>query len=316
MKDLEDSRFPWITSRIDLAGMLGAVAAFLATVLLSLLWGPLFIVGLVALIGVILATRTVDRTSPPDANAIVAPVDGVLTSISEGLPPAELRLPGGDYVRLRVASSPASPNSIHAPMAGEILSLIEEAGDSSVRFARQPDEAGLANAYFTIGSGSERVGVRVVTGGFGPRLDVTAEAGDPVRTGRNIGVRRLGGWCDIWLPADCELAVWTGMSLKGAETRLVHPGSGVRTRKSDESEAAPEEAEPFKMPVLDPEGEDDDTAAASPQGQSGEPDTATTEDDENEASESSEDDGIVKDASEQFARLRKQVESSKRDNED
>ena len=106
------------------------------------------------------------------------------------------------------------------------------------------------------------------------------------------------------------------MSLKGAETRLVQPGADTRNWESEESEATPEEAEPFQMPVLDPEGEDDDTAAASPQGQSGEPDTATTEDDENEASESSEDDGIVKDASEQFARLRKQVESSKRDNED
>ncbi len=316
MKDLENSRFPWVTSRIDLAGMLGTVAAFLATVLLSLLWGPLFIIGLVALIGVILATRTVDRTSPPNANAIVAPVDGVLTSISEGLPPAELRLPGGDYVRLRVASSPASPNSIHAPMAGEILSLIEEAGDSSVRFARQPDEAGLANAYFTIGSGSERVGVRVVTGGFGPRLDVTAEAGDPVRTGRNIGVRRLGGWCDIWLPSDCELAVWTGMSLKGAETRLVQPGADTRNWESEESEATPEEAEPFQMPALDPDSDEDDTPSEPLLDQPEELDTAASEDDEKKASGSSEDDGVVKDASEQFARLRKQVESSKRDNED
>jgi len=311
-KDLENRRFPWALSRIDMAGMLGAVAAFFVMVLLSLVWGPLFLIGLAGLALVIFATRGAERAPPPDAEAVVSPVDGVVTSITSGLPPAELRLDGSDYVRVRIASAPTSTNTVHSPMAGEILSLIEEAGDSSVRLAREPDEMGLASAYFTIGSGTAKVGVRVVTGGLGPRLDIIAEAGDPVRVGREIGVRHLGGWCDVWLPEDASLAVWPGMTLRGAETRLVSAkaeamsGAGMSSPMRDETV-------PFEMPSLDDE---EDASSASELEEA----SSTAEEEpslevqapDNDTPDEIEEDGVVKDASEQFERLRKKVQDAKK----
>lgn len=312
--DLERRRFPWALTRIELWGLVGAVGALFVAILLGAIWGPLFLVGLFLAAVSLLAFRTSERAPPNDADAIVSPVDGIVTSISDELPPAELRLSGGDFLRIRIASSPASTVSVHAPMTGEIQSLIEEAGDPNTRFAQNPDEVGLASAYAVFSSGDQRVGIRAVTGGLGPRLDITSEAGDPVRVGREIGYRRLGGWCDVWVPNGLPIAVWPGMSLKAAETRLVFPSS-IDGKKGGTQDSTSEDAEPFVMPEL----ETDDSASAPVEAKTSEPvaddeekpDETKTEDAVEEKGPSEKDEGTVKDASEQFARLREKVESAK-----
>jgi len=67
-------------------------------------------------------------------------------------------------------------------------------------------------------SGLRAVGMRLATGGLGPRLEVVNEAGDAVRLGRNIGTLRLGGWCDLYLPSDVAVIPRPGQTLVCAET--------------------------------------------------------------------------------------------------
>ncbi|MEM6947927.1 MAG: hypothetical protein AAF486_07535, partial [Pseudomonadota bacterium] len=175
------------------------------------------------------------------------------------------------------------------------------------------DEAGLAQAFVTFSRGVVPLGVRVAAGGLGPRLDITAEAGDSVRVGRLIGVRRLGGWCDVWLPGNAGVAVWPGMTLKGAETQL--------TRSSGEGAAAPApeaEAEPFPMPTLDDLGSEavlDDSADAEEAADA----TTETPEEKSQPAETSGDEESKSgsgDASEQFERLRKKVEAQRKDSAD
>ena len=284
-EDIDRKRFPGALTRFDIAGLVGAIAAFIIGALLGLFWSPLFLLGIVGAAVILLASRHAIRTPPPEADAIVSPVDGVLVSISTHMVcPAELRMDARDLVCLRIASSPASTNTVHAPMAGEIVSLIEEAGDTSVRTASDPDAGGLAAAYVTITSGGSQIGLRVATGGLGPRLEMQREAGDPVRVGRVIGIRRLGGWCDVWLDADLKLAVWPGMSLKAAETRLVLPASdSIMTGRPIRDEDVEEDTDPFEMPDLDEGDEPDDLDPPKTPEES---------------------------ASRQFSRLRKRVEKS------
>lgn len=262
-EDLERKRMPWARFGFDLEGLVGAVAAWLLGVLLGLLWDPLIWIGVIAAVIILAATRYSKRTAPPRMDAIVSPVDGVLVSIEELDPPAELRLGGGLFTRLRISSSPASMNRIHSPMAGEVSSLIEEAGEQSVVVASQPDMSGLEQSFLTLRSGSERVGIRVACAAFGPRMEIDVEMGDPVRLGRKIGVRRLGGWCDVWLNPAYTLAVWPGMSLRAGETELVGQraasdwGSAQTPRGQAEAPEEPEADEPFVIPEATVEDEDE-----------------------------------------------------------
>lgn len=226
MSETETRKHPkkrvWALTRFDLEGIVGAAAAFVAGILLGWLWDPLFWLGFSAAGFILLATRTQGRTPPGLANLVVSPCDGVVHSIVRALPPTELRLSGGERLRLRIASSPVSTNTLHACITGEIDSVILEEPDSSVIVASQPDIAGLAVAHITLAGPDQKVGCTVATGGFGPRLEMTSEPGDPVRLGRVIGKRRLGGWCDVYLAVDAKLHVIEGQSLIGAETVLCH----------------------------------------------------------------------------------------------
>lgn len=210
----------WARTGFDLEGIVGALAAWLVGLLLGWLWGPLFWVGAVAAIIILLATRKQSRTAPDAANLVVAPCDGVVHSIAKAHPPTELRLGGGERTRVRISSAPTSTNPIHAPITGEVASVVMEEPNPAVITASHPDLPGLAVAHFTLESLGQSIGCTVATGGFGPRLEMMSEPGDPVRAGRVIGKRRLGGWCDIYLADDARLLVSAGQTLVGSETVL------------------------------------------------------------------------------------------------
>jgi len=210
----------WARTQFDLEGIVGALAAWLVGLLLGWLWSPLFWIGAGFAILILLATRKQTRMSPETAGLVIAPCDGVVHSVERALPPSELRMEGGERVRIRVASSPFSTNPVYAAMTGEVASLIVEEPDSSVILASQADLAGLAVAHITLESLGQIIGCSVATGGFGPRLEMMSEAGDPVRAGRVIGKRRLGGWCDVYLPADMAVSVLVGQTLIGGESVL------------------------------------------------------------------------------------------------
>ena len=69
------------------------VAAFLAAaVLLGLLWGPLFWLGLLATAWCAYFFRDPVRVTPDDPALIVSPADGLVVTTAERVPPPELEL--------------------------------------------------------------------------------------------------------------------------------------------------------------------------------------------------------------------------------
>ncbi|MEL6259296.1 MAG: hypothetical protein AAFQ67_09590, partial [Pseudomonadota bacterium] len=107
-----------------------------------------------------------------------------------------------------------------APINGVITDLVAETGESSVIIANEPDAAGLETCHLTIAGAQGRVGLRLALGGFGPRLDIDLMPDDQVKAGHKIGVRRLGGWTDVYLPVRAQTPLLVGQTLVGAETIL------------------------------------------------------------------------------------------------
>lgn len=213
---------PWFQTSFDLEGLgFGGLALVLAIICGGIPWvGPLLsFVFWVAFAGILLASRKADRTSPSGNELVLAPVDGVIADITSVSPPRELRWDTQEVKRVRISSSPMTVNDVRAPLTGNVESFIEEAGAPSA-LALKPDNPELREAFILFSSEDNVAGVRVATGGLGPRLDIDLEAGDGVRSGRVIGVRRLGGWCDVFLPIDADVSLEVGMSVIGGETVL------------------------------------------------------------------------------------------------
>ena len=295
-KDFSRESFPWLRGGFDLEGYVGAVAALLVGILLGYVISLLFWIGFIAAVVILFATRTAERTAPEAEDLIVAPTDGIVVSVSGATPPDELRLDGADWTRVRVSIGPTMTNGIHAPMDGAIDHIIRETGDPAAFAAMKPDRPGLAVAYVSLQSGARGVGMRFATGGLGPRLEVVSEAGDAVRLGRNIGTLRLGGWCDLYIPASVKVLPTPGQTLIGSETILGRfGGETAHTVKPDVAEASPEPEE--EAPI---EGEPviDEADELTLEALDGAPE-ATKEEDE--------------DVSEMFARLRKEAKKMQDD---
>ncbi|MEO0607487.1 MAG: phosphatidylserine decarboxylase [Pseudomonadota bacterium] len=298
-QDFSQKSFPWLRSGFDLEGYVGALAAWLVGILLGILWGPLFWIGFVAAIIILFATRTAERTSPEAEGLIIAPTDGVVVSVGGATPPDELRLDGARWTRVRVAIGPTKTNGIHAPMDGAIDHVISEIGDPAAFAAMRPDRPGLTVAFVSLVSGDRAVGLRLATGGLGPRLEIANEAGDAVRLGRNIGTLRMGGWCDLYVPAGVDVLPLPGQTLIGAETIIARfDGADVEASKSDGSET-PREIEAEPEPEPDPEPTD-------------EAETVIEEEDELTLEELTGEDATPdadeeEDISEMFARLRQEA---------
>ncbi len=261
--DLSRKTLPWLRSGFDIEGYVGALAAWLVGILLGLIWGPLFWIGFIAAIVILFATRTAERTPPVGDGLLVAPCDGMVVSIAGANPPDELRLEGSGWTRVRVSVGPTKTNGIHAPIDGAIDHVIRETGDPAAFAATKVERPGLATAYVALESGSRSTGMRLATGGLGPRLEIDNEAGDAVRLGRLIGTMRLGGWCDIYVPEAAGITVITGQTLIGAETVIARfdGTETVFTAPAPEAISAPAP----ETATAEPEAEDekDDTDPVS-----------------------------------------------------
>ena len=235
-EEAERQSLPWMIAGFDWEAVAAAAGAFLAALLLGWIWAPLFWIGFAAMAIALAAGRWSKRTPPDLAYGVVAPCDGVVVSVGYGDAPAALRLKGESLVRVRIASSPVSTNKLYAPMAGgvEIVSL--QQGEARQPFALKADEDGLTRAFITFESQGEQAGVVLTTGGLGPRIELAVDHGDVVRLGRSFGTRRLGGWCDVYLPADIRTHVWAGQTLTGGETVIAHFRSSVE-EEFEEAEA-------------------------------------------------------------------------------
>ena len=264
MDDLEHKSTPWLNGGFDIEGVVAAFAVFLGALLLGWLWAPLFWLGFIAFVAVLLATRWAGRTPPAMASAIVAPCDGIVASVTPMEAPAELRMNDSRVTRVRISSAPVSTNKVYTPISGSLEHVALEAGDSSIPIAMRPDDEGLARAWLCFESQGQQVGIRLASGGFGPRIDIEMNAGDIARLGKPCGTRRLGGWCDLYIPASAGQLIWPGQTLVGGETVI----GRLRTDTEEddfedafeierEAAAGVAEEDPFDPVIADDDEEDE-----------------------------------------------------------
>ena len=239
---------PWYRTKFDLEGLgFGALALALAIIVggIDYVGGFLSLIFWISFVVILFASRDAERTSPEGAKLVLAPCDGVITDITTVAPPREVRWDTPEVLRIRLSTAPFSVNGIRSPLTGNVESFVEEAGAPS-SISLDPDNSDLREAYLLVSGEDGVVGMRLVTGGLGPRLDIDLETGDAVRAGRKIGVRRLGGWCDVYLPLGSPVSLLVGMSVIGGETIMTSLDNVV----SDYVAAEPETEESVTPEVI------------------------------------------------------------------
>jgi phosphatidylserine decarboxylase len=205
--------------KIDPDGRPYVLGALVVALILGVVWWPLFLIALTPVFLSIVAFRDPDRVTFDADGIVVAPVDGRAVDIDQADPPADLRLPPGDYVRVRIQSSPFCVSTLRAPAAGQI-SVLEVRRGKWAHLALEADAAENGQLLLTVRGDRHCLGAVVSAGGFAPRFFPDAEAGRRVALGARLGQRIFGGWCDLFMPVQMAAQIVEGMSIIAGETVL------------------------------------------------------------------------------------------------
>ncbi|WP_011580318.1 MULTISPECIES: phosphatidylserine decarboxylase [Chelativorans] len=202
------------------------IAAFgIGSVILGLLWEPLFWIGLLLTAWCAYFFRDPQRITPVDDRLVIAPADGIVSSVGPALPPPELGL-SGEFTRVSVFMNVFSCHINRAPVRGRI-SLIEHRPGKFLN--ADLDKASMENERnsLIIESPYGPVAVVQIAGLIARRIVCWAEAPGEISVGERFGLIRFGSRVDVYLPREARPRVAVGQVSVGGETIIAEFGSNA-----------------------------------------------------------------------------------------
>ena len=198
--------------------------AGVATILLTMIWLPLGCIALGLMAWLRYTLRTPSREVPDITGAVLAPADGLIIEISEGEvdPPAGTDMGRGHRVTIRTGLADAHLQ--RSPVAGRITDnfLIPGLfrGIDDIALARRDNERREITMMVegdADGPGSRLLVVQIGTA-TARQLVCRHGPGKYLPAGAPLGMPRIGGMTDLFLPTGSQLTVRPGQSVVAGET--------------------------------------------------------------------------------------------------
>jgi phosphatidylserine decarboxylase len=171
------------------------------------------------------------RTTPKGDNLVVAPADGMITMISEVLPPAELGGEGGlglePMTRVSIFMSVFDVHINRAPIAGKISRVVYIAGKFLNADLDKASEENERQHILVEGAEGVRIGFTQIAGLVARRIVPWVKPGDFVAAGQRVGLIRFGSRVDVFLPAGTRPKILLGQRTVAGETIIAELGDAT-----------------------------------------------------------------------------------------
>ena len=202
------------------------VAFFAVSIILGLLWQPLFWVGLVLTLWCVYFFRDPERLVPQNADQAISPADGKISLITMGVPPAELGLSSEpmlqDFGLHECVQLPCEPGA-DARYDDHIVHRDGKFLNADLDKASEENERnGLV-----IDTVHGRIGVVQVAGLVARRIVCWARPDSPLEAGERFGLIRFGSRLDVYLPEGFTPRVTVGQTAIAGETVLADFGGAA-----------------------------------------------------------------------------------------
>jgi phosphatidylserine decarboxylase len=148
--------------------------------------------------------RDPDRTPPATAGAIVAPADGRVTAVREGVDDPFVG-PGREVV---IFLSPLDVHVNRAAIGGRVVSVTRTPG--GFRPAYRPDAEENQRVAIALEGETGRVLMRQVVGVLARRIVCRVREGDRLAVGERFGMIKFGSRMDVVMPARARVLVKPG----------------------------------------------------------------------------------------------------------
>lgn len=187
---------------------------------LSILWSVFGWIGLIATGWCIYFFRDPNRVTPMREGLIVSPADGVIQTITKGVPPSELDLGVNERTRISIFLNVFDVHVNRIPIEGSISKLSYHTGKF---FNAALDKASTENERQSIKLTTPdglTIGIVQIAGLVARRILCDLKEGQSVKTGERFGIIRFGSRVDVYLPPDATPLVIVGQRSVGGETIL------------------------------------------------------------------------------------------------
>ena len=203
---------------INRAGWPFIGAAVAGAVLLSLLWVPLFWLGLLVAAFCTYFFRDPDRIIPVRAGLVVSPADGLVSAVEPAAPPPELGMGEGLRPRVSIFLSVFDVHINRVPADGTISALAYRKGTFvNAAFDKASEENERQSVRMTLPDGRDIAFVQIA-GLIARRIVCDLVQGQGVRAGERFGLIRFGSRTDVYLPEGVAPLVAPGQRMIGGET--------------------------------------------------------------------------------------------------
>jgi phosphatidylserine decarboxylase len=190
-----------------------------ATLVLDWLWSPLGWIAGILTAWCIYFFRDPARVTPMREGLVIAPADGVVSSVGFFVPPPEIGLGDRPLQRISVFMSVFDCHVNRSPMSGRISKLTYKPGtfvNADLDKASEDNE----RAGLVIETGAGRIGVVQVAGLIARRIVSFVHEGETIAVGDRFGLIRFGSRVDVFLPEGVRVLVGQGSKAVAGETVL------------------------------------------------------------------------------------------------
>lgn len=168
------------------------------------------------------------RTTPAGRGLVVAPADGMVTTIATVPPPRALigpdALPPDPVVRVSIHISPFDCHIVRTPLEGSVRRIAYVAGKFiNPEFDKDSRDNERQHMLVEAADGA-RIGLTQIAGFIGRRIVPWVREGETLTAGQRVGVIRFGSRADIYLPAGTGSAVLLGQRTVAGETVIARLG--------------------------------------------------------------------------------------------
>jgi phosphatidylserine decarboxylase len=190
-----------------------------ASVLLGLVWSPLFWIGMILTAWCVYFFRDPERVTPVDDRLVVSPADGVVSAVGRAAPPSELGLGDTEMQRISVFMNVFACHVNRAPVGGRITAIEYRPGSF---LNAELDKASSENERngLLVESPHGTVAVVQIAGLVARRILCWVKPGGLLAMGERIGLIRFGSRVDVYLPLSAQVRVFVGQTATAGETIL------------------------------------------------------------------------------------------------
>jgi len=190
------------------------------TLILGLIWEPLFWLGCGITVWCYYFFRDPVRMIPQQEGLVLSPADGVVSLISDVMPPVELALGDAPLTRVSVFMNVFNCHVNRAPIAGKVTQIAYHKGKFVNASLDKASEHNERNGLTIESDAGVRIGVVQIAGLVARRIVCFVAPDDTIDVGHRFGLIRFGSRLDIYLPKGVHPLVSVGQTAVAGETIL------------------------------------------------------------------------------------------------